>query len=94
MSEKATLYHLLFMKMDDYKTSETELVAAIVSQGISIESMSKDERGRVYFYFQRDTLLDQIIRNYWSKTLPIDAQTLLHEYRFVKQRIFNFLREN
>lgn len=79
------------MNMNNYySTPDTFLASAIVANGIPISSMYKEEDGRVHFCFSREEqILDRIVTNYWRKTLATDAQTLLFEYKILKQRIAN-----
>ncbi len=68
-------------------TSDTDFAAAVVASGVPIESMHRRNDGRVFFAFKKELRTAQLEKRYWTKDLPIDAQTLLKEWKTLKHRI-------
>ena len=69
--------------MKNFITSnDTGLAASIVAaSGFPVEAIKKREGGRVFFSFRESEQVQQIINRFWAKTLQVDAQTLLLEFK-------------
>lgn len=73
-----------------YKTSDTNLATAIIARGFPASAMNRQSDGRVYFSFlDVNQQVSQISEQYWAKALQVDAQTVLMEFKILKQRISN-----
>ncbi len=74
---------------DFFTTSDTCEASSILASGVQIERMEKSPNGRVHFYFPDRQKATEVSKQFWSKTLPIDAQTLLTEFKTLKYRVIN-----
>ncbi len=74
---------------DLYSTSDTALATSIIASGIPVEHMERKGDGRVYFYFCEELDVSPIANRFWAKSLQVDAQTILTEFKILKQRISN-----
>ncbi len=81
------------MKKDSsslFETSSLPLASAIVCCGITLDSIFKSSDGKTVFIFNRSNNpdLDQIIQNFWQKTLKIEPNSFWESIRFLKSRIY------
>lgn len=70
-----------------FHTSDTSLATAIVASGLSVYSMKREPDGKVYFYFSDLEQAQKLTKRFWCKTLQVDAQTMIAEFKTLKQRI-------
>ncbi len=81
----------LINENDYYKTPDLCLSASLYCYGYVIDCIEKSPKNdNVIFYFKRDEMLDEIIKNYHSKKLIVEPQTFFYNLRSIKSRI----REN
>lgn len=71
-----------------YETQSLPLSATLISLGISLDSVSKSSDGKSIFVFHRSNELDQILENFWKKSLSIEPNTFWEAIRFIKSRIY------
>lgn len=73
-----------------FETSSLPLAGAIICCGISLDSVVKNPDGKSVFIFNRSNNpdLDQIIQNFWQKTLKIEPNSFWESIRFLKSRIY------
>lgn len=80
------------MKTDNlFETSNLPLAASIICLGISLDSVDKGQEGsKAIFIFDRSNNpdLDQIIQEFWQKSLRIEPNSLLEAVRFLKGRLY------
>ncbi len=77
------------MSGEIFITSDTNEACSIIASGIPVESMERSRDGRIHMIFQNGKAASEISKKFWAKQLPIDAQTLLTEFRMLKHRIVN-----
>lgn len=73
-----------------FETSILPLAGAIICCGISLDSVVKDPGGKSVFIFDRSNNpdLDQVIQNFWKKSLRIEPNAFWEAVRFLKSRIY------
>ena len=69
------------------ETPDTNLAAALITNGVPVRKMHKDSWRRVHFHFEDNERLQDLIRKFWAKELYVDAQTVLTELKTLKHRI-------
>ncbi len=81
-----------YMNLDKslFETSSLSLAASIVSLGKPLDSVIKNSDGKATFIFNRpdNPDLDQVIQNFWQKTLKIEPNSFWEAIRFLKSRIY------
>lgn len=73
-----------------YETNSLVLASTLVCLGIPLDSVVKSSGGKSLFRFNRSNNpdLDQIIQNFWQKTLKIEPNSFWESIRFLKSRIY------
>ena len=73
-----------------FETSSLPLAATVISLGIPIDSVTKNQDGKSVFIFNRSQYpdLDQIIQEFWKKSLRTEPNALWEAIRFLKSRIY------
>ncbi|EKD84718.1 MAG: hypothetical protein ACD_38C00169G0019 [uncultured bacterium] len=71
-----------------YETQSLPLTATIICLGIPLDSVIKSPDGKSIFVFPRSIELDQILENFWKKSLVIEPNTFWEAIRFIKSRIY------
>lgn len=74
--------------MNNYFTTyDSDITAALAAKGFPLDSIQKQEDGRVAFLFERSEHIDEAIQLYWSGNYLVDAKSLLIEVRKLKHLI-------
>lgn len=73
-----------------FETNSLHLSASLICLGIPLDSVLKGQDGKATFIFNRSNNpdLDQIIQNFWQKTLKIEPNSFWESIRFLKSRIY------
>lgn len=71
-----------------YETQSLPLTATIICFGIPLDSVLKSHDGKSIFVFLRSAELDQILENFWKKSLAVEPNTFWEAIRFIKSRIY------
>ena len=75
------------MIMEQYKTSDLALSAALISYNFKLESMEKEKSGRFYFIFNKTNELETFIQEFWLKKLYIEPISYYQNIKFLKNTI-------
>lgn len=67
-----------------FETSDFILVATLHSLNYKFEQTERDVRGRVNFFFSKDTHLDAVIEKYQNGELRIEPQKFAYSQKFLK----------
>ena len=63
------------------------LVGSIVNNGISIEGLDRSHARKIGFIFKNSIKLQQVIRDYWSGNLFVNARTYFDDIKMLKNLI-------
>lgn len=74
---------------NDYlKSSDLPLVAALTCYGFAVEVVDNTEPRRAFFYIRRGQDLDELVRLFHIKRLPVDPSTYFQVLKQLKTRIY------
>lgn len=73
---------------NEFRTSDLGLASALVACGYNFRELNRLTRKKLEFVFERTEGLDEAIQKYWSRNLPIDAQTYSLAQKGVKNRLY------
>jgi len=71
-----------------FSTFDLGLVAALLTDGFRLLSLNKVNPKKVAFYFEYEEDLDQVVEDYFSSNLQVDAQTYFNHIKSTKNRIY------
>lgn len=71
-----------------YESQSLPLAATCICLGISLDSITKAPDGKSIFIFPKSKELDQILENFWKKSLVIEPNSFWEAIRFLKSRIY------
>ena len=71
-----------------YETNSLSLSATLISLGISLDSVVKNNDGKAVFIFPQTDTLTQIIESFWKKALLVEPNSFFEAQRFLKSRIY------
>lgn len=73
-----------------FETSSLPLAGAIICSGISLDSVVRNPDGKSVFIFDRSNNpdLDQVVQNFWKKSLRTEPNAFWEAVRFLKSRIY------
>lgn len=71
-----------------YETSNLPLSAIILCWGVPLESVNKLPDGRSVFVFHNSKSLEEVIENFWKRTLTVEPNSFWETIRFLKSRIY------
>ena len=72
-----------------FSTFDLNLAVILITLNFPVESLDKQNRNKVEFYFKRGSRLDEIIQAYWSKNLKLEPQTLFANQKALKNRLYS-----
>jgi hypothetical protein len=70
-------------------TYDLFLSSTLVTLGFRIDSLGKQDKQKVSFYFQRERGLDEAVQSYWAKSLLVEPQAFAANLKMVKNRIYS-----
>lgn len=71
-----------------YETNSLVLAAALISVGITLDSVIKNHDGKSTFTFPRTEKFDEILESFWKKSLLVEPNSFFEAQRFLKSRIY------
>jgi len=73
-----------------FETSTLPLAASIICLGISLDSVIQGQDSKAIFIFDRSANpdLDEIIQEFWQKSLRIEPNAFWEAGRFLKSRLY------
>ena len=73
-----------------FETFDLGLAAAMVSSGLTLETIQKHARDkRAAFFFEKSKDLDALVQMYWKRDMVIEPQTYFNALRMIKSRIYS-----
>lgn len=76
-------------KIEYYRSYDLGLCAALVSTGFKLASIDKSNPQKVQFVFYKKEGLEDVIDNYWSDRLMIQARSFFDNTKMLKNRIYS-----
>lgn len=73
--------------MEILKTSDLGTIAALVAKGYSPHERIKEE-GKVFFVFESDEIVKQIVQDYFNNRLDVDALIYYSALKNTKRSIY------
>lgn len=74
--------------VDQYETSDFGLATAILTTGIKLVGVNKNNPRRVFFVFQMSKELTESIDNYWTGNLKLPANAFMDNVKYLKALIY------
>lgn len=78
---------------EDYKnyfaTYDIFLSSTLFTLGFKIETLDKQNKQKVEFYFLREKGLDEAIQSYWARELRVEPQAFAANLKSLKNRIYS-----
>lgn len=71
-----------------YETQSLSLAATLISLGINLDSVIKDQEDKSTFIFLQTKELDQVIELFWKRELKVEPNSFWESLRFIKSRIY------
>lgn len=77
--------------LKDFSTSELGLATAIVCLGYELREIKRiaPSSNKVVFIFVAPEEVEQIVQNYWSNKLAVDARSMFENLKMLKSRIYS-----
>lgn len=72
----------------EFRTSDLSLASALVVCGYKLQFLDRLTKKKLEFVFERIESLDEVVQRYWSRNLPLDAQTYSLAQKGVKNRLY------
>ena len=69
------------------KTNNLNLASALLSLGHSILGVDSRKKGKIFFYFEKTQITDDIIAKYWDKELRVCPRSLAESRKEILVRI-------
>lgn len=76
------------MKQETIKVHDLGIAAALVTLGYVVQKITYSEGHRAHFEFKKTTWTEQLIDQYWSIGLRVDARQLFENTKTLKSRIY------
>lgn len=80
------------MMNDDYRTTDMGVACALFCVGVILERLEPLDGNRMVFVFTADERIDDLVQNYWSGKLSVDAQKFFNTIRNIKSRVYSSQR--
>ncbi len=77
------------MNQNIFSTSDIWLSSVLVSCGLELVGVNKIDDKKLEFCFQKNSRLDELADNYWTKKLNLEPQLLFANFRFIKSRMYS-----
>ncbi len=71
------------------QTTDLALAAALQAAGVKLVSVDKTNRRRAVFVYQNSHDVQQLINNFWSGDLLLDARTYFESIKKIKDRLYS-----
>ena len=71
-----------------FTTFDISLAAALISKGFHLLDLDKTNPRKVQFLFKDSNNLQQVIDDYWSDSLQVNARTYFDDVKLLKNRIY------
>lgn len=72
-----------------FKSFDLGLCSALVCCGYELFSLDKTDVKKVQFVFARDEKIDNVINQYWSNKLKVEARAYFDSLKMLKNRIYS-----
>lgn len=75
--------------MNEFKTSDIALGATLYSMGFSLNLVERENEARATFCFKRDELIDEVVQQYFSRSVRIEPMTFSASLKALKTRLYH-----
>ena len=79
----------ILQEKDFYKTSDIALCSALCCYGYQIEGIERNNPSKVIFAIQRDSRLDDLIKQYFTHQLRVEPLGFFNFLKEIKTKIYN-----
>ncbi len=71
-----------------FQTYDLGLASSLVSLGYQLADLEKSNPRKVLFIFQKEDGIDEVIGDYWSDNLQVNARSHFDNIKMLKNRIY------
>ena len=77
------------MNSNYFQTYDLGLASALIADDYELMGMDKSNPKKVAFSFEKNSVLERSVNEYWHGHLLIDARTLFETQKMLKNRIYS-----
>lgn len=92
-TQKSSLQELEYITLDDresyFYTYDLGASAALIHLGFELVSLNRENPKKIQFIFQRDPLIGDALKEYWSDKLSVGARGFFDTIKMLKNRLYS-----